>query len=195
MKNLQVQVTEDLSAEPVSVVEAGAWCKVTGSTLTAETSIFNILIPAARKAIEKYTSSSFGEKKISATWLKMPEDWILELPYGPHISIDKVYKIDDEGNETELTVNEDYYVTGAQDLSVQVNQFWSTGTVVTWSIRVEYTAGYGDETTEPLPDDLKLAIMMQVNCDYSFRDVEGATGVLTNAVKAKAAPYRRRTWL
>ncbi len=86
--NLQVRIKTDMTSEPVTSTEAKLFCKVTG---TAEDSIFTILIGAARRALEKYTSCSFGQKTIYATWVEKPEDNVLALPYGPFISVDKVY--------------------------------------------------------------------------------------------------------
>jgi uncharacterized phiE125 gp8 family phage protein len=188
---MNVRIKTDLTVEPVTSAEAKLWCKVTGST---EDSIFTILISSARKALEKYTASSFGVKTIHATWTEMPDDWTLELPYGPIVSVSKVYKIDQEGTETELTVNVDYWVN--EDGNVRIGEHWSTGTIFKMAYRVEYTAGYGDSTNEALPTDLKTAILMQIATDYEFREnisIEGVTN-LSNDAKSKAAPYRRYVW-
>ncbi len=77
MKNIQVRIKTDLATEPVSSTEAKLFCKVTGS---AEDTLFVILIKSAREALEKYTSSSFGEKTIHATWLQMPADQLFRTP-------------------------------------------------------------------------------------------------------------------
>jgi uncharacterized phiE125 gp8 family phage protein len=194
MKNLQTRIVTDLTTEPVTRTEAKNFCKITG---TADDTLIDLLITAARKALEKYTASSFGEKEIHATWVKIPDDWLVELPYGPIISVDKVYKIDEEGTEEELTVNSDYYVYGDQDFQIKIEQFWSTGLTASRSLRVEYTAGYGDTVTEPLPDELKLAIMKQVATQYDIREdinIGNVTTVLDNASKSLAAPYRKHVW-
>jgi uncharacterized phiE125 gp8 family phage protein len=192
MRNLQTRIVTDLTTEPVTVTEAKLWCKIPG---TAEDAIITLLITAARKSLEKFTSSSFGEKVIHATWVKIPDDWIVELPHGPIISVDHVYKIDEEGTEEALTVNKDFYLYGDQDIQLKLEQFWSTGATVSRSLRVEYTAGYGDTVTEPLPDELKEAILKQVATDYLYRDDLGTgVSVLCNDSKTKAAPYRRHVW-
>ena len=193
MKNLQVRIKTDLVTEPVTTAEAKLFCKVTG---TAEDTLFTILISAARKALEKYTSSSFAEKTLHATWVTVPEDNLLELPYGPTITVSKVYWIDDEGTETEATLNSDYWVYGDQDAIVKVSKFWSGGTLVSNSVRVEYTAGYGHANTETLPTDLKLAILKQIATDYELREDISLAGavVLSNASKGLANPYRKKLW-
>jgi len=193
MKDLQIRIVDDITTEPVTVAEAKTFCHVTGS---AEDSLFTLLITAARKAMEKYTNSTFAEKEIYATYLTLPEDHTIELSYGPIISVDKVYEIDDEGNEDLLTVNTDYHLFGDQDISVRLGVFWSTGIPVNRSVRIEYHAGYGDTVTEPLPDELKLAILKQVATDYLFRENIGGKdyAVLCNESKALAGPYRKKIW-
>lgn len=191
---MEVRIKTDLSTEPVSSAEAKLWCKVTG---TAEDSIFAILVPAARKALEKYTASSFGQKTIYATWDEMPEDNEIILPYGPIISVDKIYKIDSEGTESELTLNSDYWISGDNEATITIGQSWSTGYVTKMAYRIEYTAGYGHANTETLPTDLKLAIMKQVATDYMLREniaVGTISSTLDNESKKLAAPYRRKLW-
>jgi len=193
MKNLQVRIKTDLSTEPVSSTEAKLFCKVTGST---EDALFVILIKSAREALEKYTSSSFGEKTIHTTWLHMPTDQLLEIPYGPIISVDAVYRIDEEGTETALVLNTDYWVYGDQDAVIKVSTLWLSGLKATASLRVEYTAGYGHENTETLPSALKQAILKQIVTDYEMREdisTEGGT-VLSNGSKKLASNYRKKLW-
>jgi uncharacterized phiE125 gp8 family phage protein len=191
MKNLQVRVKTDITSEPVSASEAKLFTKVTG---TAEDTMFTILISSARQALEKYTASSFAEKTLHATWVKMPDDNELELPYGPVIAVSKVYKIDDEGTETELVLNTDYHIYGDQDAIVKVESFWSSGIALDYSVRVEYTAGYGHTNTETLPSPLKQAILKQIATDYEFREDVGPETVLCNQTKKLAAPYRKHVW-
>lgn len=194
MKNLQVRVVTDLKVEPVTVEEAKLFCKVTGGE---EDALFQTLIKAARRSLEKYTASSFGKKTIHAFWMVPPDDNQLELPYGPIISVDAVYRIDEEQTEEACTLNEDYYIYGSQDVVVYMVKYWSSGMVSARSVRVQYTAGYDSGDTELLPEDLKLAILKQVATDYELREniaVGTIRAVLSNESKTLAAPYRRKLW-
>ena len=193
MKNLQTRIKTDLVTEPVTSVEAKLFCKITGS---AEDALITILISAARKALEKYTASSFAEKTIYATWVDLPEDNLLEIPYGPVISIDAVYWIDEEGTEELAVLNTDYWVYGDQDATVKMTTLWTTGLKNTSSVRVEYKAGYGHANTETLPTDLKLAIMKEIVTQYEMREnisFEGGV-TLSNASKRLADTYRKKLW-
>lgn len=194
MRNLQTRVITDIVTEPVSVAEAKLYCKVQDS---ADDTLWPILITSARRMLEKYTMTSFAEKTLHATWVEVPRTNYVELPYGPVISIDHIYRIDHEGNEEELVLNSDYYVMGDQDAIIKITSYWSSGMVSVNSIRVEYKAGYGNAATETLPGDLKLAILKQVATDYELREniVQGITTVLSNESKILAAPYRKKLWI
>ena len=174
MKDLQVRVYTDITEEPVSVAEAKLFCRVTG---TEEDEIFLLLIQSARQLLEKYTQCSFAEKKIHCTWVESREDDTYELPYGPIISVDAVYRIDEEATEEAMTLNSDYYVYGDQDAKLKISRYWSSGVISTTSVRVEYTAGYGGSGVEALPNPLKLAILKQVATDYELRENIGSTGL------------------
>lgn len=192
MKNLQVRIKTDLTTEPVTATEAKLFCKVTGTT---EDDLFTILIKSSRQALEEYTQSSFAEKTIHATWVTMPEDYLFELPYGPIISVDHVYWVDEEGTEEEAVLNDDYTVFGDQDAIVKVSTMWTSGLKNTNTVRIEYTAGYGHTNTETLPAALKMAILKQIVTDYELReDIAVGSAILTNNSKSLAAPYRKKLW-
>lgn len=194
MRNLQTRVITDIVTEPVSVAEAKLYCKVQDM---ADDALFPVLITSARRMLEKYTMTSFAEKTLHATWVETPKDNVIELPYGPIISVDKIYRIDEEGTEEELVLNSDYYVMGDQDAIIKITSYWSSGKVYVNSIRAEYKAGYGNTATEVLPAELKLAILKQVATDYELREniVQGITTVLSNESKVLAAPYRKKLWI
>lgn len=192
MKNLQVRVKTDITSEPVSAAEAKLYCKATGTT---EDTVFSELITTARQLIEKYLGISVAEKTIHATWVQLPEDNELELPYGPVISVSKVYKIDDEGTEEELTLNTDYHIYGDQDAIVKIESFWSSGTAFSGSVRVEYTAGYGNTNTETLPSAIKTAIRKLVVKSYGLRGDDPGSVIMDNEIKSEIAPYRKYLWI
>ena len=194
MRNLQTRVITDIVTEPVSVAEAKLYCKVQDM---ADDALFPVLITSARRMLEKYTMTSFAEKTLHATWVEVPRTNYVELPYGPVISIDLIYRIDHEGNEEELVLNSDYYVMGDQDAIIKVTSYRTSGMVYVNSIRCEYKAGYGNAATETLPQELKLAILKQVATDYELREniVQGITTVLSNESKILANPYRKKLWI
>ena len=157
---MNVKVKKDLIVEPVSIEEAKLFCKVTGND---EDSLFVIWTSAARQALENYTQSSFGEKTILAIW--NDGSTVLNLPYGPVISINKVSWLNDDGTETDLDINKDYWV---YDESIKVSTMWSSGVRQYKAVIVEYLAGY--DNTEVLPAALKLAILKQIATEYEMRE-------------------------
>lgn len=194
MKNLQVRTYTDIAVEPVTLDEAKSVCRITG---TQDDILLSIMITSARQTIERYLNASVAEKTLHATWIEPPDDDVLELPYGPHIAVSAVYRIDSEGTETLLTVNSDYWVYGDQDLVLKVNKYWSSsGSAAQQSIRVEYTAGYGNDSTETLPEVIRLAILKEVVTQYEMREniTPGGAAELSNEAKRLIAPYRKKIW-
>ena len=61
------------------------------------------------------------------------------LPYPPLVSVDKVYSLDTDGNETDIT---GYYVDEASTpATVGIHRDFGGGSVA--QVRIEYTCGYG----------------------------------------------------
>lgn len=187
--NLQIRIKTDLTIEPLTLAEAKLYCKVTGST---EDAVITELITTARQLVEKYLSISVAEKTIYASWIETPDE--LELPYGPVISVDKIYKIDSEGAEEELVLNDDFHIYGDQDAVVKIQTYWSSGIRSERSVRVEYTAGYGNTNTEVLPSPIKTAIRKLVVKSYGLRGDDPGSMILDNEIKSEIAAYRKRVW-
>lgn len=174
---LDVEIKTDLTTEPVSVgemrdylnIDFGAW-----DTLLAT------LITGARSKMERYTGCTFGTKTLVATFQKVADN--IDIPYGPIQSITSVKSIDEAGVKTTLTAGTDYLVTGNSFKNIRFHG-------IDTPIEIEYVAGY-----DPLPGDLKVAIMKQVGMDFEFREnVMDSSQVveLSNSAKQTAASYRR----
>lgn len=176
---LDVQIETDLVTEPVDVVEAKAYLNVDYDTWD---SLIETLISSARTKLERYTGCSFGEKALVATFMNTAKE--IEIPYGPILEVTAVKSIDADGVKTTLTEGQDYILVGNLFKTIRFN---STG----YPVEVEYTAGYN-----PLPADLKIAILKQVGMDFQYREnvVETATLTeLSNGAKQNASSYRRIT--
>ena len=128
-------LTETYVTEPVTPTEAKAWCRVL--TGTAEDTIFDIIIPAARIAVEKFTGLSLVSKTAVVKML-VPEG-MFELPYGPVTSTPTW--TDFEGNP--ITVE----TQGFDFPKVQYN--WNS------FINATYDCGYST-----IPQELKVAILL-----------------------------------
>lgn len=174
---LDVQIKTDLVTEPVTVAEMRDYLNIDfGSWDT----LLATLITGARSKMERYTGCTFGTKTLVATFQKVADN--IDIPYGPIQSITHVKSIDEAGVKSTLTAGTDYLVTGNNFKNIR---FYGINT----PIEIEYVAGYN-----PLPGDLKVAIMKQVGMDFEFREnVMDSSQVveLSNGAKQAAASYRR----
>ena len=192
---MAIQVVRNVDeTQAVTTAEMKNYLKANYGTDTTEDALLVDFIFSAQRFLEDLGQFSISSK----TW----KCWVdgkldlkkLVLPMGPIISIQKVYRIDDEGTETELTLNTDYYKKGLTDL---VLFFTSTpsdgiprGTNLNWyPIRVEYTAGH-----ETVPDDLKIAVMKMTAENYMKRGDSALAQVFTIPILSTdlIAPYRKR---
>ena len=175
---LDVEIKTDSVSEPVTVAEMKDYLAIDfGSWDT----LLATLITGARTKMERYTGCTFGTKTLIATFQKVAEN--IDIPYGPIQSITHVKSIDESGVKTTLVAGTDYLVTGNNFKNIRFYGGIDT------PIEIEYVAGY-----DPLPGDLKVAIMKQVGMDFEFREnVMDASQVveLSNGAKQTAASYRR----
>lgn len=174
---LDVEIKTDLTTEPVTVAEMKDYLNI---DFGAWDTLLATLISGARSKMERYTGCTFGTKTLVATFQKVADN--IDIPYGPIQSITSVKSIDESGVKTNLTAGTDYLVTGNNFKNIR---FYGINT----PIEIEYVAGY-----DPLPVDLKVAIMKQVGMDFEFREnVMDASQVveLSNGAKQAAASYRR----
>lgn len=154
------------ASEPVTVALAKQWCRAL--TGTAEDSLFAILIPAARKAVEHFTGLSLVPKMAEVKML-LPEE-MFEIPYGP-VTSTPVW-VDFQGNP--ITVE----IQGFDFPKVQYN--WNS------YITATYNCGY-----LVCPDELKLAILYQVNFMYENRGDNNDNATLCAAAQKIAQRYSR----
>lgn len=174
---LDVQIKTDLVTEPVTVAEMKDYLNI---DFGAWDTLLATLITGARTKMERYTGCSFGTKTLVATFQKVADN--IDIPYGPIQSITHVKSIDEAGVKSTLTAGTDYLVTGNNFKNIR---FYGINT----PIEIEYVVGYN-----PLPGDLKVAIMKQVGMDFEFREnVMDSSQVveLSNGAKQAAASYRR----
>lgn len=160
--------TEIGYTEPVSIALAKQWCRaLTGDT---EDDLFALLIVAARKAIEKFTGLSLVEKQIEVLML-LPEA-MFELPYGPIIDIPSFVDFNGEVIDVNLLGFE----------FPKVQYYYNS------NITATYNAGY---TSDNIPDELKTAILYQINFMYENRGDQNDTGTLCKAAQKIAQRYSR----
>ena len=137
--------------EPVTLAEVKSFCKL--GTGTAEDTVLELLITAARQQCEAYCNIGFIPREVTAVLNNSCGG--IYLPYGPVQDIVSVTDWNDEA----LTVDEGYTTQGTK--WVQLLTPHEEG------LTVVYNAGYGDDYD--LPGDLKLAVLQQVFYLYRNR--------------------------
>ena len=167
---MQVEITSDLSVEPVSVAEARAYLRI---TTTAEDSIISGLITSARMRLEKYANLSFGAKTIQCYFNEL-YGW-QELPYQPNSTITSI-----KDNDADDLVYEE---RGVPYKSIKVSG--SNGVIVIYEVE-----GLVNEA-------IKEAIKKEVATAYDYRQnfSEGQTYQMSNDAKMLVQPFSRNTFL
>lgn len=160
------QLTEGTVIEPVTLAEAKSYARcLTG---TAEDTLFNILISAARNSIEKFTGLSLVEKSVKVSFMN-PAGYF-ELPYGP-VTNDPVIK---DSNGLVITPTVIGY-----DFPVIQDAFYDYATA-------EYTVGY---TT--IPVELKVAILDQITFLYENRGDNSDSATVCSKSQKVCQKYSR----
>lgn len=179
---MDTRIVTDITQEPIAQEELQNFIKFDDDN-SLEEALIASMIKAVRTNFETKTGLAFAEKTLSTHFGYHDRPYI--LPVIPVISIDKVEAIDIEGSKTELVLNSDYYKRGLYEVEIIPVMTAGSGLLVT------YKAGYGNENTEELPEDLRYAIMAQIKQWYDNRDdfyefkILGSIDKILNARKTK----------
>lgn len=191
-----------MTAEPVTTAVMKNRLKAKYGTDAVEDAEILSMIKAARQLIETYCGVSLGSKVIE---LFYHSDEVIarriRLPYGPHSVMTSGYpvRVNQEGTETALTLNSDYYVRGKtfwelEFLTATVNP-WTDGAVTDDDYKIRITAGYGitgTNATETIPEVYTQAIKAQVQQWYHN---QYDYGLLSSAIKFMLNSMSKNTWL
>ena len=136
--------------EPVTLSEAKQHERI---DLNDDDGLVTALIKAARQQAEEYTKRSF----ITQTWeLTLDEaNGIIELPRPPIQSVTNVTVDGSPYSNYEVDGNRIYFPSGVSFLF--------------GGIKIEYTAGYGDNS-EDVPEPIREAILQMVGHFYENRE-------------------------
>ncbi len=156
--------TAIVSANPVSLADAKAWCTVEASN-TAQDGVFTMLLAGARADVERITGLAFG----TVTWLLTLDCWAdcIDLPRGPVSEITSVKYLDGLGVETLLSP-----ATYMLDMTSHPQRIlrdplhaWPSH----YSRPAAISITFKTVMDPAIIDDLKLAILMIVAARYEDR--------------------------
>jgi uncharacterized phiE125 gp8 family phage protein len=158
-----VKVVTDVTSEPLTADYLKNYLKFDEDS-SAETTLLASMAKAARIHGENYTERAFAEKTVLVSI--HPDDLSevgeYELPLAPQGTISAVKSYDLEGNETAKVLNTDYYLIGHINKTIRINTSIALTTDES-EYTVQYNCGYGiTNTTEALPEDIKIAMAQLV---------------------------------
>jgi len=144
--------------EPVTLAELKDFARI---KYTAEDTLLEGFITAARMAAEEYTGRAFISRTIKALMDYWPGT-VVHLPKPPLISITKVATLDEDDTETEYDSDNYYIMTGAtpgrlilkKGVSAPSNTSRDYG-----GFLIRYKAGYGvhpDSVPEGIKEGIKV---------------------------------------
>lgn len=171
--------------EPITLKEARRQCYIPVDEVDTDVDmLLSSFIRGARRHGEGVTWRSLVDKTLELRMDEFPRAYedthvkrthglhrnIIELPYGPIISVESVkYML----NGTEHTVSSsDYTVdTNSTPGRIEPINFWPNTDDVIDAVRIRYKTGYQDSGgVSNVPDDIKIALLMMVKFLYDNRD-------------------------
>lgn len=132
-------------AEPITLAEAKAHCRVDGDS---EDALLATLIRAARLEAERQTGRAIPAQTWKATYNCFP-DWYFTLPKAPLISVTSITYLDTAGDSQTVSAS-DYRVSAASEPGLIEPSYdasiWPTARDIIDSVAVTFKAGYASTT-------------------------------------------------
>lgn len=152
-----------------------------------------ILIKSAQSFIEKQLGICLTERTVTAYYECANSR--IELPFGPHISIDAVFFVD-KGVETET---DNWYTTGLDYKTLHIGDTWTSGGKLERDVKIVMTCGFVTDDSAALPDvpeQLIEALLKVIGTNYEMRlnYGESPTFIIPNEAKQLMKPYKRYHW-
>lgn len=209
MQNPVLQLVTPPVEEPVSLAEAKAYLRVTG---TSEDALISSLIMGARQWCEEITGRAF----VTQTWdlwldslreghPRGQEPWwdgtregpisILSRPAReiriskvPVIAVSEFVTIDDSDTETEFDLANLIVQNAAEParLILKAGATWPVDLRAAAGVRIRFTAGYGDASA--VPATIKQAIKLLVSHGFENREPI-VTGTISSELAMTVKPY------
>lgn len=145
-------------SEPVAVANVKTYAQIDSGFVDDDT-LLSTFAKQARDWCERHTGRRFGEYQYDLYLDAFPSCGI-ELPFPPLVSVDGVYYIASDGNETELDSSEYRVDSIDENRTARIVRAygvtWPSPRAVTNAVRVRFTCGYST-----VPDTL-------LNAAYDF---------------------------
>lgn len=179
-------VTSQPDSEPVTLEEAKNFLEYTG---TSKNQFITTLIKTARNICESYSGLSFVTqiREVKLDYFPCKKIYI-EIPYGPVQAITSFTYINEDGDTIELVEDTDFKLDKHSRITRlypledgEISDWPSDVKLIPHPITIEYQAGYDDVSYEPLPPQIKQAILQQVASMFENRQDEqqGGTSMIS----------------
>lgn len=174
------------SGAVISIAEAKANCRVTHD---AEDASFAAWALAADGRFEDIT----GRQALTAQWRRTLDRWPacgeIQVPLPPLQSVESITYLDTSGDWQTLDTN-DYVVetfsgprAGFGRISLAYGKSWPSTLDQAGSIRIDFTAGYGDP--EDVPGPVRQGLLLFIGSCYVNREDEVSVQVRRATVASK----------
>ena len=174
---LYSRVVEHPDSEPVSLSEAKVHLEYQGDS---KNDYIWTLIKASRRLCEAYSGLSLVPqvRVVKLDYFPVCRKYI-ELPYGPVTAIDSFIYTDSDGNEEELVEGTDFVVDYHSSparvyplLDGEIDSWPTNLRKIPNCVVIQYQSGYDDISGEPIPQEAKQAILLQVASMFENRQNE-----------------------
>lgn len=160
------------ASEPVSLEQARKHCRI-DSDITEHDWLLTLLISMAREQAEHETGRAFINRAMSLT---VPAASQIQLRPCPVVSIQSVYLIDDDGQETEVAAD-NYRIDSARLVPRLV---LSDDAADAAYVRIAFTAGYGEDAAD-VPSAVRRWMLLYINTHFEQRETL-VTGTIVSQV-------------
>ena len=183
---MTIRTVTEPSFEPITLVQARSWAKVTAGDTTFDADL-TILIAAMRRHAENLTGRAFMHRQLQLLRSGWPTDLVegisghvIELPYPPLAHVQSIQYYDIDGVIQTLATDQ-YVVHSWREPAIIVPEWealWPTVRGLVNAVQVNYVAGYPvvgspeDEVAQQaaVPQNLKLWIASRLATLFENRE-------------------------
>jgi uncharacterized phiE125 gp8 family phage protein len=176
---LTLGVVTPSAVQPITVAEFKTYANV---HVSSDDALIGAIIDAVKNYGQDFTRTTWFTTVYDAQWESYGAS--VDLPMGPHISIQSVTRVYPDGSELVLGAD-DYLVSG---VDFKTLKFYDWG----YGLKVRFTAGYG-ASASALPSDLRLGVYKACLSAYEDRQnlAEGGFTELPGGSKGYFSGKRR----
>jgi len=157
------------TVEPVTNAEMDLWSRLAGDAETADSTLVDSLIEAARLHCETFTGRSFINTTYTMYLDSFPD--VIYFPRSPLSSVTSIAYLDENGDSQ--TLGTSVYTVDADSEPGRVylayGQSWPATYAVPKAITIIFVAGYG-ATAASVPENIKAAIKQLAAHLYENRE-------------------------